>query len=170
MTVTTPTGALCPFFISRKHTKHTKKGRNPVTARLCGCVSVTQEYTKHTKWDAGICVFCAFLFFDTQPARYATTGFSVFFVCFVPFWVFSDLSKQITPPPPFWLASLPLSNRTTGSPPLSCFRSGNSRCKLGCIDPKTRNSPRFYTATRRNHCKQWILDGFAIHRPLKIRE
>lgn len=105
MTVTTPTGALCPFFISRKHTKHTKKGRNPATARLSGCVSVTQEYTKHTKWDAGICVFCAFLFFDTQPARYATTGFSVFFVCFVPFWVFSDLSKQITPPP-FWLASL----------------------------------------------------------------
>lgn len=49
-------------------------------------------------------MFCAFLFFDTQPARYATTGFSVFFVCFVPFWVFSDLSKQITPPS--FLASL----------------------------------------------------------------
>jgi hypothetical protein len=86
-------------------------------------VSVTQEYTKHTKWDAGICVFCAFLFFDTQPARYATTGFSVFFVCFVPFWVFSDLSKQITPPP-FWLASLALSNRTIGSRPLAVFEAG----------------------------------------------
>lgn len=69
-------------------------------------------------------MFCAFLFFDTQPARYATTGFSVFFVCFVPFWVFSDLSKQITPPPPFWLASLPLSNRTIGSRPLAVFEAG----------------------------------------------
>ncbi|MFQ2117936.1 hypothetical protein ACK334_16675, partial [Aeromonas veronii] len=43
----------------------------------------------------------------------ATTGFSVFFVCFVPFWVFSDLSKQI--PPLFWLASLPFTSHF--SPP-----------------------------------------------------